>query len=215
MPLLLVGIAWFALVMAATAYAAHRYWLKPAAYMDRAGAQPVVEDWGLDADETLRHPGIKRVIRRIGEAVPVSPAKARILRRRLMAAGFRSESAGRVMVGIQTCAAAGVGLLMFMILSLARFSNFQWSFLVSLLFAVGGYFLANEVLLYLIRRRRRILRHSLPDALDLLVICVESGLGLDQAILDVGEELRLSHPQLSQELSLVTLELRAGKRRAE
>src|SRR5262249_28121982 len=95
------------------------------------------------------------------------------------------------------------------------FSNFQWSFLVSLLFAVGGYFLANEVLLYLIRRRRRILRHSLPDALDLLVICVESGLGLDQALFVGGEELRVSHPQLCQELSLVTLELRAGKRRAE
>ncbi len=214
MPFLLIGIVWFALIMAATAYAAHRYWLKPAAYMDRVGVQPA-EDWSLFDDETLHHPGIKRVIRRIGEAVPVSPDKARILRRRLMAAGFRSEAAVPVMRGAQICAAAGMGLLLFTILSFTRLSFGQWTWAVSLLFALAGYFLTGEVLLYLIKRRRRILRHSLPDALDLLVICVESGLGLDQAILDVSEELRLSHPELSEELSLVTLELRAGKRRSE
>jgi tight adherence protein C len=86
---------------------------------------------------------------------------------------------------------------------------------LSLLAGLLGYALPNEILLMLIQRRRRILRHSLPDALDLLVVCVESGLGLDQAILDVSKELSITHPQLSDEFSLVTLELKAGKRRSE
>ena len=58
-------------------------------------------------------------------------------------------------------------------------------------------------------------RLSLPDALDLLVVSVEAGLGLDQAIQHVARELQVSHPQLSEEMSLVTLEMRAGKRRSD
>jgi len=60
-----------------------------------------------------------------------------------------------------------------------------------------------------------VLRLSLPDALDLLVVSIEAGLGLDQAIQHVARELHASHPQLSEEMTLVTLEMRAGKRRTE
>jgi tight adherence protein C len=56
---------------------------------------------------------------------------------------------------------------------------------------------------------------SLPDALDLLVVCVEAGLGLDQALVNVSRQLQTAHPELSDELSLLTAEMRAGKRRAE
>jgi tight adherence protein C len=59
------------------------------------------------------------------------------------------------------------------------------------------------------------LRLALPDGLDLMVVSVEAGLGLDQAVQNVGRELAVAHPELSEELSLVTLEMRAGKRRAE
>ena len=55
----------------------------------------------------------------------------------------------------------------------------------------------------------------LPDALDLMVVCVEAGLGLDQAVRSVSEELRITHPEISEELGLVTLEMRAGKRRVD
>jgi tight adherence protein C len=64
-------------------------------------------------------------------------------------------------------------------------------------------------------KRQDILRLSLPDALDLLVVSVEAGLGLDQAIQHVARELDVSHPALSEELSLVMLEMRAGKRRQD
>src|SRR6202035_1358975 len=56
---------------------------------------------------------------------------------------------------------------------------------------------------------------AIPDGLDLLVICVEAGLGLDQALLRVSEELHITHPELSNELQLVTTEMRLGKTRTE
>ena len=67
----------------------------------------------------------------------------------------------------------------------------------------------------LAKRRQHRIRLSLPDALDLLVVSVEAGLGLDQALQRVGDELAFAHPDLSDELRLINLELRAGKARAE
>lgn len=66
-----------------------------------------------------------------------------------------------------------------------------------------------------ITRRREEIRLSMPDALDLLVICMEAGLGMDQALIRVGQEMRISHPALSEELLLINLEQRAGKSRVE
>ena len=65
------------------------------------------------------------------------------------------------------------------------------------------------------KKRREKLRRSLPDALDLLVICVDAGLGLDQAILRVADELHLSHPEIHEEFMQINREQRAGKLRME
>jgi tight adherence protein C len=67
----------------------------------------------------------------------------------------------------------------------------------------------------MITRRQERLRLALPDALDLMVVCMEAGLGLDQAILNVSRELEKTHPEISNELGMVTLEMRAGSRRVE
>ena len=64
------------------------------------------------------------------------------------------------------------------------------------------------------RRRKERIQLGLPDALDLLVICVEAGLGLDQSLMRIGQEIRRSHPDLSDELHLLNLELKAGTSRA-
>jgi tight adherence protein C len=66
-----------------------------------------------------------------------------------------------------------------------------------------------------VTRRREQIRNGLPDALDLLVICVEAGLGLDQALLRVGQELTISHPEINQEFKQINLEQQAGKARLE
>ncbi len=78
-----------------------------------------------------------------------------------------------------------------------------------------GYVLPKFALRRLARRRQHRLRLSLPDALDLLVVCVEAGMGLNQAIVKVADELERTHPEISQELKLVNLEIRAGRSRAE
>jgi tight adherence protein C len=66
-----------------------------------------------------------------------------------------------------------------------------------------------------IRSRQHKLRRGLADGLDLLVICVEAGLGLDQALMRVSQELKVTHPELSEELQLVNIEMRVGKSRIE
>jgi tight adherence protein C len=81
--------------------------------------------------------------------------------------------------------------------------------------ALAGFYGPNLVLERLIDRRRDRLRFALPDALDLMVVCMEAGLGLDQAIANVSRELLRTHKDISEEFGLVTLEMRAGKRRAE
>jgi tight adherence protein C len=84
-------------------------------------------------------------------------------------------------------------------------------------FALGalGFFGPELWLGHAITKRREQIRLSLPDALDLLVICMEAGLGMDQALIRVGQELRISHPQLSEEFLLINLEQRAGKPRVD
>jgi tight adherence protein C len=85
-----------------------------------------------------------------------------------------------------------------------------------MIFALIFGFMAPDVWLSSkVRKRQHRLRLSMPDALDLLVICVEAGLGLDQAILRVSQELQHVHPELSEEMRLVNLEMRLGKTRIE
>jgi hypothetical protein len=79
----------------------------------------------------------------------------------------------------------------------------------------AGWILPRFILEKKVAKRQEIIRLSLPDALDLMVVSVEAGLGLDQAIQHVARELQQSHPQLSEEMSLITLEMRAGKRRSD
>jgi tight adherence protein C len=81
--------------------------------------------------------------------------------------------------------------------------------------AAIGYYVPNIVLYQLVKRQQKRLFHAVPDALDLMRLCVQAGLGLDAAIERVGREIRLSYPQLSDEFTLTGLELRAGSSRAE
>ena len=78
-----------------------------------------------------------------------------------------------------------------------------------------GYLIPDFWLTWKVRSRQHRLRRALPDALDLLVICVEAGLGLDQALMKVSQELRISHRELSEEFQLVNLEMRVGKTRIQ
>jgi tight adherence protein C len=211
----LLVLLWFVGVMGLVAYLGYRYWIRPAAYLDRVGGRAIEPLPTFDDEEGGGPSGVVYVIRRLGRAMPASPEAAGRLRKRLIAAGYRSDYAVMTMRGIQMAAAFGAGLGGSVLLATLTDFGPQGVFLLSGLFALGGWFLPNEILGFLITRRRRTLRFALPDALDLMVVCVESGTGLDQALVDVAEELRLAHPELSEELALVNLELRAGTRRMD
>jgi tight adherence protein C len=93
---------------------------------------------------------------------------------------------------------------------------YRWSPLFVLAAAaLVGYMIPEGWLLWRIHDRQQRLRHAIPDGLDLLVICVEAGLGLDHALLRVAEELRLTHHELSEELQRVNAEMRVGKNRTD
>lgn len=128
--------------------------------------------------------------------------------RRLNSAGYRKASYADLfyLVRLTLPVLGVVGALVFI-----KQSTFFW---VVVLAAVG--FLSPDLwLTTMVGRRQQRIRLSVPDALDLLVICMEAGLGLDQAILRVGQELKISHPDLSEEFLLIGLEQRAGKPRLE
>jgi tight adherence protein C len=80
---------------------------------------------------------------------------------------------------------------------------------------VAGFILPDFWLARKVKGRQQILRLALPDALDLLVICVEAGLGLDQALLYVSQELKVAHPVLCEEFDLVNAEVHVGKTRLD
>jgi len=152
---------------------------------------------------------LKTFFRRVGERAPRSTKELGSLRLRLVQAGYRRDEAMAVFFGIR------------IIFALALFFLFASSVVMkpNISFALGGlgvgYVLPGMVLARMAKRRAHRIRLALADALDLLVVSVEAGLGLDQALTRVGAELAFAYPELSDELRLVNLELRAGKARPD
>jgi tight adherence protein C len=155
---------------------------------------------------------IRAVLTSIGKLLPATGGQQAATRAQLMMlrAGYRSDDAMLVMRGIKILSPVVCVLFVFFT-KLYRFNPF----LVLLFALVAGVFLPEMWLLWRIKARQERLRQGLPDGLDLLVICVEVGLGLDQALLRVAQELRIVHRELSEELQLVNLEMRVGKSRIE
>jgi tight adherence protein C len=129
------------------------------------------------------------------------------LRQRLIAAGRRSKSDIDLYFGLRLLAplVALVG---------ATFIPGNNSFWMVVL-PVVGYMVPDMCLTQMTKRRREDIRLSMPDAVDLMVICVEAGLGLDQALLRAGQELAISHRAISEEFMTINVEQRAGKARLE
>ncbi|PYU91469.1 MAG: secretion system protein [Acidobacteria bacterium] len=124
------------------------------------------------------------------------------------------------MAGYRKASHADAFLLMRMVLPVAAaligaFSVRSNTLFVVIILAVVGFMLPDLWLSRAISQRKQRIKLSVPDALDLLVICLEAGLGLDQALLRVGQEMRITHRELSEEFLFVNLEQRAGKARIE
>jgi len=151
-----------------------------------------------------------------GFARPKKEEEVSLLRKKFLRAGFRNEKAPVFFYGAKVFTALALLVLLILInlffiqtLVTSRFIFF------AVAAALIGFYLPDLWLWLRIRDRRDKMFRGLPDALDMLVVCTEAGMGLDAAISRVGEEIRLSNQVLSDELKQVTLELRAGKHRQE
>ncbi len=126
-------------------------------------------------------------------------------------AGWRQTSAPTIFFGIKTMLALGFPLIALTLSGEGLLASGVGRILLVLVSASAlGYYLPNLFLRYKIADRQREIFESFPDALDLLIICVESGLGLDQAIGKVAAEIDIKSKVLAQELQLVLMELRSG-----
>ena len=162
--------------------------------------------------DTLQHTGsaLGGVVQQFERVMPRTQADVSVIQKRLIRAGYRRESAvnyfygAKVLTPIILCVVAlttGLG---------SRSPFFVYLVALGLGFLLPDFWLGNRI-----AHRQAAIRRGLPDVLDLLVICIEAGLSLDQATSRSAEELAIAHPDICDELQLVVLEQRAGCPRAE
>jgi tight adherence protein C len=210
MSALVASIFLFLVITALLSLLGFKFWVQPKAALERVMGQVEV------AQAQVRHPslGFRDIIAKIGNLVPANPTDVGILEKRLMSAGFRSHGALRLLYGIK-----GILCLTFTLLASGLLFGLQLQSEMTIFQILGagafGWAAPNMVISRLSNRRKNHMRKGLPNALDMLVICVESGLGLDQALMQVSKELHHAHPEISDEFAVLNLEMRAGKRRAE
>jgi tight adherence protein C len=171
------------------------------------GPDVPVEETEFSAKQKER---LENTLASIGKLVSSSKSQSSKTQLLMLRAGYRSSEAVWAMRGVKV-------LMPVILVALVFFTGL---FLLSPLLIFGaalllGYLLPDMWLTFRIRARQHRLRLALPDGLDLLVICVEAGLGLDQALARVSQELRFAHPDLTEELQVVNLEMRVGKTRLE
>lgn len=214
---ILISIVLFTLLMAAISFYGYRSYARPGRFYERLGgpldAESALGDLGAVTSNVPQVGWVVRVIQQVGEKVPISPDDAGATRRDLIMAGYKSEAAIKIFSGIKVTLAIGLVIGAFVLRSALPNPVLR---VVGMAFGgFMGFYIPGMMLDKKIHKRQETLRLSLPDALDMMVVSVEAGLGLDQAIQHVGRELQMTHKELSEELSLVNLEMRAGKRRSE
>ena len=162
-------------------------------------------------------PWLVRYLQRLGDFVKPSDAKeVASIRQALVTAGYRRRNAYLLFFGVKLlCAVAGVLVVSMIPVKVLGFPSFRTLLLLHTAAAFVGYYVPNLWLRLMISRRKQKILRALPDALDLLVTCVEAGLGLDMAIARVGDEIKATYPVFGQELHLLALELRTGLARQD
>jgi len=156
----------------------------------------------------------QRLASPLSKLLPPSAKEARKLQKQLMTAGFRSPGAPVVYRAVQLATLAGLpGLVALVCAATARPLG---NAVLFILFAfVIGFFLPRFALKRMIAKRQLLVRWGLADALDLMVISIEAGLGLNAAMVKVSTELKEVHPDISEEFEMANLEMRVGRDREE
>ena len=153
---------------------------------------------------------LESIVKPFQNVLPRSVAEASMVQKRLIRAGYRDSSAVNIFYGAKV-------LVPIVLSALATITGaydigpfFVYACCAGIGYLVPDFWLGNRI-----KRRQLKIRLGLPEALDLMVICTEAGLGLDQAIHRVAEELKVSQPEIRDEFVLVNLEQKAGRPRDE
>jgi len=212
---ILLSLVLFMVLLGAISYYGYRRYARPGRVYEQLGGTATISNPTVDRADPDEEPGLAVwMVQQLGEKLPVNAQDAAQIRLDLVAAGYRSERALYIYVGVRVLACAGL-LILALVFRGAITSNPILAVVIPAAAGFLGYFGPNFFLEHLIAARQERIRLALPDALDLLVISVEAGLGLDKAIQYVARELMMTHLDLAQELELVNAEIRGGRRRTE
>lgn len=210
MTALVASILLFCVITVVLSVMGFRFWVQPQTAMERVMGEVEVQQ------QTIRDPSLtfRDLLTRVGNLVPANPADVGILQKRLLSAGIRNPRALRLLYGVKVILAITLTAITTGVLYGFSLQDDMAPF--QILAAAGiGWAGPNFMVSRMAAKRQLEIKRGLPNALDMLVICVESGLGLDQALMQVSKELRNAHPEITEEFAVLNLEIRAGKRRTE
>jgi tight adherence protein C len=211
---LLLAVVVFAALMAFIIYLGYRLYARPGRVYEQLGGPATLTMPTVDRTAAGELNVVVSVIEQVGRMIPINDEEISAVRRDLIMAGHRSENAVWVYFGIRALSAVALVVLALLFRNNIT-SNPVLGIVIPVAAGFAGYFGPSFVLDHLVANRQQRIREGLPDALDLIVVSVEAGLGLDQAMQHVSRELMDVHPDISQEIEMVNLEIRGGKRRTE
>lgn len=161
------------------------------------------------ANASLLDDRLPRRVRQLRSFVPKSPKEMNRIQRLMASAGYHGPWPATIF------ALAQFGLPLLLFAGVVLVFGTGTALIFAVIAGLIGYFIPNLWLDRVIKQRRREIQNGLPDAIDLLIVCIESGSGIDQALNRVAEELALPYPALAREIEMISAETRAGKPRLE
>ena len=173
------------------------------------GGDPHATDILRRRRRQLRAEKLAGLVQALGERIEPGRKDISAIRLRLLQAGYQSQAAVPVYLGSRIALPIAMGFSAVTILSVLGMASLM-GLIATFWFSALGYVAPTIFLGGRIRTRQKEMQKALPDALDLLVVCVEAGLGLNQALVRVSEEIERLSPTLSEQFALVNLEIRAG-----
>lgn len=211
---IIICISLFLALMIAISLFGYRRYLRPARVYERLGRPVTAPSAVVNVTDEPEQAMTVKLVENLGKIVPISQQDAAGTRERLIMGGFRKESAVAVFLGMRILAC--IAGIIFCFVVRERITDNPVLRVVLVVFGGGaGFMLPSLRLDSIITKRQKKLRLALPDLLDLLVVAIEAGLGLDQAIQHCSRELEFAHKTLSEEMAQVNFEMRAGKRRSD
>lgn len=164
----------------------------------------------VDAEEKKRRITIEKVLKSLSDLAPKSATELNLTQKRLFMAGFHFDRAVTYYYSLKGACSFVLPLLLLLFFLVATEELTAMHILAAILTAFIGFLLPSFLLNIVIFRRKEKIREALPDVVDLLIICVEAGLGLSRAIMKIGEEIKILHPEISKEFNLMGAEMRSG-----